>query len=59
MSSRKGEQYRNGKSAPPVEGDERGTWPYSELLRMDARFVERMQRAIAAGKEKPLEAHAA
>jgi len=56
MSSRKGEKYLNGKSTPPQAGDEAvGAWSRERLIRMDADFVERMQRAIASGKEKPPE----
>jgi hypothetical protein len=38
---------------PPQRGDERATWSRARLLAMDRRFVERMKRAIANGKERP------
>ena len=35
-------------------GDEQvGNWPREQLLKMDARFVERMERAIERGLEQP------
>ena len=39
-------------TAPCEPGDEQeGTWPRDQLMRMDARFCERLERAIARGKE--------
>jgi len=38
--------YERSKHAPPKESDGRvGPWTQEELLRMDSRFVERMERA--------------
>ena len=50
------EQPCDGRSqlatAPCEPGDEQqGTWPRDQLMRMDARFCERLERAIARGKE--------
>jgi hypothetical protein len=48
--------YRNGKRPPPQPGDEAiGDWSRERLFRMDARFRVRMERAIAAGLERPQE----
>ena len=41
------------RDCPPQRGDERATWSRPRLLAMDRRFVERMERAIANGKERP------
>jgi hypothetical protein len=42
------------KSAPQEPGDEQvGGWARDRLVRMDARFRERLERAIARGKEHP------
>jgi hypothetical protein len=44
--------YRNGKATPSQPGDEQeGGFSRAQLLRMDARFVERVQRAFANGSE--------
>jgi hypothetical protein len=44
--------YRNGKNTPQA-GDERdGTWPREQLLAMNRRFVERVERAIRLGLER-------
>jgi hypothetical protein len=51
---RPGHYGGRSKQALPQPGDEAvGTWPREQLVRMDADFCERMNRAIAAGKEKP------
>lgn len=48
-------QARFGKSKaacePCAEGDEIGAYTYERLLEMDARFCERLERAIALGLE--------
>jgi hypothetical protein len=31
---------------------QQGTWPREQLERMDARFIERLERAIARGEER-------
>ena len=42
-------KLQNGASEP---GDELvGEWPRDALIRMDMRFCERLERAIANGKE--------
>jgi hypothetical protein len=39
-------------NAPREPGDElQGTWPREQLMRMDARFVHAVKRAIANGEE--------
>jgi hypothetical protein len=39
---------------PNEPGDEQeGIWPRDQLVRMDARFVHAVERAIARGKEHP------
>jgi hypothetical protein len=49
-------EYVNGKDTPPQSGDEVvGAYSYEQRVRMNDRFVERMEKAIAAGKEKPPE----
>jgi hypothetical protein len=45
--------YSDRDDTPAEPGDERGTWSRSRLERMDRRFVERLERAIAAGREHP------
>ena len=46
-------------NAPFEPGDERsGDYTREQLLRMDARFVERMRRAIERGLERPPEGEA-
>jgi hypothetical protein len=41
-------------TAPREPGDEQeGTWARDQLMRMDARFVHAVERAIARGKEHP------
>jgi hypothetical protein len=41
------EQYLSGKNNPPQPGDESvGQWSLEQLPRMNARFVERLERAI-------------
>jgi hypothetical protein len=49
--------YKNGFSRiacePCEPGDELdGAWPYEQLVRMDARFVSAVERAIEAGRER-------
>jgi hypothetical protein len=52
VSTRPGEPYLNGRNTPPQPGDgAEGTWSRDELLQMDARFIARVQRAIARGEE--------
>jgi hypothetical protein len=42
------------KNAPQEPGDEQqGNWPRDQLVRMDARFVHAVERAIARGEEHP------
>jgi hypothetical protein len=43
--------YRHSKTAEPAPGDELAAWPRKQLLAMDQRFVERVERAIARGAE--------
>jgi hypothetical protein len=44
-------KLQNEASEP---GDELvGDWPRDALIRMDARFCARLERAIARGKERP------
>jgi hypothetical protein len=55
------EQPCDGRSqlatAPCEPGDEQeGTWPRDQLVRMDARFVRAVERAIANGEEHPKDA---
>jgi len=46
-------EYTNGKDCSQQPGDEiDGTWPREDLLRFDAKFCERMQRAIENGLEQ-------
>jgi hypothetical protein len=40
------------KDRPPQPGDEAGAWPHEQLLRMNERFVERMEHAIERGLER-------
>src|SRR5262245_10866231 len=52
MSTKPGEPYLNGRNAPSQPGDEQvGGWPRDQLMRMDARFCERLEHAIANGEE--------
>ena len=54
MSNKPGEPYLHGRDTPPQPGDDQdGNWPRERLIRMDARFVERLERAIANGQERP------
>jgi hypothetical protein len=43
------------RARPPSDAEpadhQHGDWTRERLLKMDARFVERMQRAIAKGRE--------
>jgi hypothetical protein len=49
--------YLAGKRTPSQPGDElQGGWTEAQLMRMDADFVVAMERAIAAGLERPQEA---
>jgi hypothetical protein len=34
-----------------------GLWPREKLERMDARFIQRVEKAIASGQEQPLQFH--
>ena len=44
--------YLNGKSTPVQADDEReDEWPRERLIRMNERFVARLERAIATGSE--------
>ena len=46
--------YLNSKGTPFEPGDEVvGEWSRDRLVRMDARFVDAVERAIARGKERP------
>jgi hypothetical protein len=47
--------YRGGRSTPEKDTERDGDGPYSheQLLEMDRRFVEALERAIAAGDEHP------
>src|SRR5262249_19795254 len=51
--------HKNSKEAPPVAGDELGAYSYSQLMRMDEKFRERMTRAIERGLERAPAARAA
>jgi hypothetical protein len=45
--------YMNGKDTAPQPGDEVvGGWSHAALERMDARFCERVRKAIANRKER-------
>ena len=47
------EPYRHGKAMPAQPGDEQvGGWPREQLLKMDQRFVERVERAFETGSER-------
>jgi hypothetical protein len=49
-----GSTYLNGKDTPSQVGDEIiGQWSEQQLMRMNARFVERLERPIANGQERP------
>jgi hypothetical protein len=50
--------HKNSKEALPVAGDELGAWSYSQLLRMNEKFSQRMTRAIERGLEQPLDGEA-
>jgi len=46
--------YLYGQETPFQPGDERnGDYTRDQLERMDERFRERLERAIACGKERP------
>ena len=47
--------YRNGKNCAPVESDADAPYSYAQLLRMNQRFVQRVEAAIADGLERPPE----
>jgi hypothetical protein len=52
-STRGRKPYLNGKNTPSRPLDERiGDWSRPQLLRMDARFVARVERAISLGLER-------
>jgi len=44
--------YLNGARAP-IDHDAEAPYSRAQLLRMDRRFVERMERAIERGLERP------
>jgi hypothetical protein len=46
------ERPSSSKAASPVERDGDQPWSHERLLRMDAKFRERMQRAIERGLER-------
>jgi len=49
---RKSEPYLCGKHTPPQPGDERnGDYSREHLLKMDARFRDRVERAFRLGLE--------
>ena len=52
------QRAKNGHSklriAPSEPGDELGAYTLERLLEMDRRFRERVARAIADGRERPL-----
>jgi hypothetical protein len=51
---RKSDSNSKIKNAPQEPGDEQvGEWPRDRLVRMDARFVDAVERAIARGEERP------
>jgi hypothetical protein len=51
--NRRPEPYTNGKDCPMQPGDEQvGEYSRERLLRMDARFVERVERAFETGRER-------
>jgi hypothetical protein len=41
------------KIGDPEPDDAQGTWPREQLEAMDRRFVERVERAIKRGEERP------
>jgi hypothetical protein len=50
--NRKPEPYLAGKTTPPQPGDERnGDYSREHLLKMDARFRDRVERAFRLGLE--------
>jgi hypothetical protein len=49
---------RHSRASEPEPGDELGTYSLEELLRMDAEFSNRLERAFAAGKESRASAYA-
>jgi len=50
---RRAEPYVCGKDTPPQPGDEQpGGWSCERLIKMNDCFVERVEAAIAAGKER-------
>ena len=52
MVSAPGEWRKYFRDCPPQPGDEVvGAWSRDQLMRMDARFCERLQHAIASGEE--------
>ena len=50
---RRAEPYVCGKDTPSQPGDKQtGGWSRDRLVKMNDRFVERVEAAIAAGKER-------
>jgi hypothetical protein len=43
---------RRSKTGPPQDADAAATWPREQLIAMDAKFRERMMRAIRRGLER-------
>jgi hypothetical protein len=55
----RGAPPRRPRIGSPEPGDEQdGAWPRERLEAMDARFVERLERAIATGSERASAAQA-
>ncbi len=45
--------YEHLKNTQPEPGDQQhGDWPRERLLRMNARFVERVELAFVTGRER-------
>jgi hypothetical protein len=53
MVSAPGAWKRYFRDCPPQRGDEQSTWTRAQLLKMNARFTQRLERAIARGDERP------
>jgi hypothetical protein len=45
--------HKNSKTAPNQAGDELAQWSRIQLVRMDEKFCQRMERAIKRGLEQP------
>jgi len=52
-SGRPPHQHHSKQDSPQPYDDQIGVWPREQLERMDRRFVDRVERAIAAGDENP------